>query len=128
MREPAKTIVIASVCSLVLGFMGCWGYMAFQEASLHTYAALLEGENRQLKMDSIQKDLDYLNREQCQHIMMRVMNFNNEVKDVEFVSEGLSHENQRYVTIIVDGKQKNYDYDAIISKTFSVECADDFKW
>ena len=123
-----QSFILAGLCCVTLGFMACWGYMAFQEASLHTYAAELEGENKQLKMDSIQKDLDYLNRENCQHISMRVINMNNEVKDVQFVCIALSPENQKYITIIVDGYQKNFDYTALMSKVFSVECGDDFKW
>ncbi len=116
------------VAVLVVSFMSAWGYFNYKEASLQTYAALLEGENKQLKIDSIQKDLDYLNRENCQNISMRVMSMNNEVKDVQFVCIAMSPENQKYITIVVDGYQKNFDYTSLMSLVFSVECGDDFKW
>lgn len=116
------------LCLLIVGFMCGWGYIYYKQESVKTYAAELEGENKQLKIDSIQKDLDYLNREQCKHISMRVINMNNEVKDVQFVCMAMSPENQKYITIVVDGYQKNFDYTALMSKVFSVECGDDFKW
>ncbi len=123
-----QSLLFIGINCVILGFAVCWGYMGLKEANSHTYAAMLENENKQLKIDSIQKDLDYLNREKCQSISMRVINMNNEVKDVQFVSIAMSPENQRYITIVVDGKQKNYDYMELMSKTFSVECGDDFKW
>lgn len=123
-----QNIIGIGLASLILGFMACWGYMAFQQASLHTYAAELEGENKQLKIDSIQKDLDYLNREDCQDISMRVIDTDDVVKDVQFICLGKTAENQIYITVSFEGKQKNYDYITLMSRVFSVECGDDYKW
>lgn len=116
------------LCFSILGFMACWGWMALKENSLQTYAAELEGQNQQLKIDSIQKDIDYLSREKCKNIFMRVMNINNEVKDVHFVGFGAGPSGGKTITIVVDGLQKDFDYNALMSRVFSVECSDDFAW
>lgn len=119
---------------LVLGFMivlaavGGWGYINAIQNNMDAYASSLEKQNKTLQMELIQKDLDYLNREECKHIMMRVMNLENEVKDVEFVCFQKSMDDQPYITVIVDGKQKNYAYETIMGNTLTVECGDDFAW
>jgi hypothetical protein len=113
---------------VVLGMTISLAIAVIRDDGCHAYAEELEGQNHELKIACLQKDIDYLSREKCKNISMRVINMNNEVKDVHFVGFGLGPGNQKTVTIVVDGQQKDFDYDALMNKVFSVECGDDFNW
>lgn len=93
----------------------------------NSYIKQLEKNQEQIKIDSLQKDLDYLVKEDCKNIVIRAININNEVKEVGFIKTGTIG-NQKYIAINLDGKPKNFDYNTFMTRVFKIECGDDYKW
>jgi len=121
MKMSLFEMVIAMVVTIILSVaLGAFYFAPNNDTAL-------ERLRQDFKIESFQKDLDYLTREDCKNIIIVAINKSNETKDCKFLHFDCGTDSKS-ITVMVDGKEKSYAYEPFMSKIVKVECGDDFSW
>ena len=119
--------IAAIYAGAIFGVLVCAWVSCSRINASHSYVKQLEDGQVDLKIQLLQKDIDYLTKEDCKSILITAINSENQVKEAVFSATG-SIGTQRYITVVIDGVTKSYDYKVFMSTVFKVECADNYKW
>lgn len=79
------------------------------------------------KIMSFAKDMTYLYDAGCKNIELRIVNSNNETKIAKYAGSGVKDKVQ-YITVIIDGVKKDFEYNMFMKKVVLVECGSNYKW
>lgn len=120
---------IAAVIGLSL-FLFTSYRLGVKEGQVNTCGPLIEKLEKELdtqKEIGYQGVIDNLELSGCKSIVIRAVNFNNEVKEVQFLGTDII-EGNKAVKIRIAGIVKNFEYHNFMKKVVRIECSDNFKW
>ena len=106
-------------------------WRGMEKGQIDTCGSLVSEMQKQIddqKVIIFEKDIDYLKQLKCKSIIVRAINSENSVKIVKFIDFGYKDKGLKFVRVLVDGHEKDFEINEFSKHVIGIDCGDDFRW